>query len=48
MIKHANEQRNSMENANQELQAIEVTEAWVDKLNSQPFISSKCKFRINF
>ena len=33
LIKHANEQRHSVENERQALQAIEVTEGWLDKLN---------------
>ena len=47
LIKHANEQRHSMEHAREELDAIEVTEGWLDKLNSQPFISRKSRLSLN-
>ena len=39
MIKHANEQRNSVANEAVAHESIEVTDDWWEKLNSIPFVS---------
>ena len=41
LIKHANEQRNSVSNDAIAREAIEVSDDWWDALNSVPFISCK-------
>ena len=42
IIRHANEQRNSVSNEAQAREAIEVSDKWWSALNAVPFISCEC------
>ena len=46
IIRHANEQRNSVPNDAQVRETIEVSDKWWDALNAVPFISCKCSASI--
>ena len=41
LVQHAIEQRNTIAGNQMEVQAIEVSEAWLDRLQALPFISRK-------
>ena len=41
-IRHANEMRNACKDKEQEYCQIKISDAWWEKLNALPFISSKC------
>ena len=41
LVKHANAQRHSIAKEDQQREAIFMSEGWFQKLNEQPFISSK-------
>ena len=42
IIRHANDQRNSVSNEAQAREAIEVSDKWWNALNAVPFISCEC------
>ena len=42
LIKHANEQRHSVENEERANEAIVIDDAWFEMLMAEPFISCKC------
>lgn len=41
LIKHANDQRNSMAAETRAFESIEISDDWWDQLNAVPFISCK-------
>ena len=41
LIQHANLQRNSIAGEQREMETIELTDAWAEKLMAVPFISRK-------
>ena len=47
MIEHANKARFAADGEAQEERVVNVNQEWFDKLNSMPFISSKCDSNTN-
>ena len=47
MIEHANKARFAADGQAQEDRVVNVNKEWFDKLNSMPFISSKCDSNTN-